>query len=90
MATFNIFEPSLAYLGAAFFAAAIVRFVLNKVAIMKIEPQMRFNFSSVTRTSLRNIFSILSVPAGHLCDTFQESVAGPNFLAQIAYLRIQS
>ncbi|RKY12183.1 MAG: hypothetical protein DRP65_01985 [Planctomycetota bacterium] len=57
VASFQTFGPSLAYLGAAFFAAAIVRFVLNKVAIMKIEPHIRFSFSSVTRTSLRNIFS---------------------------------
>jgi membrane protein EpsK len=55
--SFSMLGPSLAHLGMAFLGAALVRFVLSRVALRLIEPDLRFHLSSVTWSSLRDIFS---------------------------------
>ncbi len=57
LVSFGMFGPSLAYLGMAFFAAALVRFVLSRAALRLIEPNLCFRLSFVTRSSLRDVFS---------------------------------
>jgi len=54
---FNLFGPSLAYLGAAFLGAVLVSFVLSVIALRLIEPDLCFRFSSVTWASIREVFS---------------------------------
>lgn len=54
---FNLLGPSLAYLGMAFFAAALVRFVLNRAVLKLIKPNLCFRLSLVTWSSLRDVFS---------------------------------
>jgi len=54
---FNLFEPSLAYLGVAFFAGVCTRFLLCKTALWWIKPELRFRPSTINKDALRQIFS---------------------------------
>jgi O-antigen/teichoic acid export membrane protein len=54
---FNLFGFYLTYLGAAFFAATATRFVLSRVALHFIEPDLRLRPSYIRTDSLREIFS---------------------------------
>jgi len=55
--TFIYAGPSLSYLGAAYFAAAVVRLLLGRLALIRLEPTIRFRFSLISKESLRNVFS---------------------------------
>jgi len=55
--TFIYAGPSLSYLGAAYFAAAVVRLLLGRLALRLLEPTIHFRFSLITGKSLRNVFS---------------------------------
>ena len=55
--TFTFIGPSLTHLGAAFLAAAVVRYILSRFALKKIEPTIRFRCSQITGYSLRQLFA---------------------------------
>jgi len=55
--TFIFLGPSLAYLGVAFFGAALLRFVISRFALKRLEPSICFRLSLITKTSLRQVFS---------------------------------
>jgi len=54
---FILFEPSLVYLGVAYFAGVCVRFLLCKTALWWIKPELRFRPSTINKDALRQIFS---------------------------------
>ena len=54
---FNIFKPSLVYLGVAHFAGTCVRFLLSRAALWRIKPELRFRPSMINKDALREMFS---------------------------------
>jgi len=54
---FLFFGPSLVYLGVAFFTGICLRFLLCRVALWRINPELRFRPSMVNLAALKQIFS---------------------------------
>lgn len=54
---FNFFSISLAYLGLAFFTASITRFVLCRIALWRIYPQLKIRPSMINKNTLKKMLS---------------------------------
>lgn len=54
---FNLLKPSLIYLGTAFFLAMCTRFLLCKIALWRIAPELQFRPSTIKKDTLAQLFT---------------------------------